>query len=271
MNNKAFSPRKAMAVIALIFAAAMLFFEYCPIVYSPDVDLDEIIRMTLSRGCGAVMFTLMLAYLGYCTMNPFRRPFWRGILVSLPAFAIAVNNFPILSTLWGDAKLVGEPLAVGLFALECLFVGIFEETAFRGVVFLYLLENRRADKRQIFKTVVLSSAIFGAIHLANVFAGGVGPTLLQVGYSFLIGGMLSVVLLKTKNIWICAIIHAVYNFCGYLMPILGEGKWWDLPTVIFTVILSLAVAAYTIVTLLKISPCELDDIYMKKGEKICTE
>jgi len=271
MKNKAFSTRKMLAVIALVFAVAMLFFEYYPIEYSVDPTLDGIIKMTVSRGCGAVMFSLLLAYLGYRTMNPFHRPFRRGILVSLPALAIAMNNFPILSTIWGDARLVGEPIAVGLFALQCLFVGVFEETAFRGVVLLTILEKRRADKRQIFKSVVISSVIFGGIHLFTIFAGGVGPTILQVGYSFLIGGMLAVVLLKTKNVWICAVIHAVYNFCGYLMPTLGEGNWWDTPTVIFTALLAVAVAAYTVITLLKISPDELDDIYIKKGEKICTE
>jgi len=271
MKNKAFSHQKILALTALLFGAAMLIIEYYPIEYSADPTLDGIVKMTLSRGCGAVMFTLLLAYMGYRVMNPARRPFWRGFLISLPAFAVAVNNFPILSTVVGDARLTGEPLAVGLFALECLFVGAFEETAFRGVVLLAVLEKHRSDKRQIFKSVVISSVIFGGIHLFNIFAGGVGPTILQVGYSFLIGGMLAVVLLKTKNVWICAVIHAVYNFCGYLMPTLGEGNWWDTPTVIFTALLAVAVAAYTVITLLKISPDELDDIYIKKGEKICTE
>lgn len=267
MKNKSFSYKKILAVLALLFGAAMLTIEYFPIEYSADPTLNSIVKMTLSRGCGAVMFTLLLAYMDCRVMNPLKRRFFKGLLVSLPAFAVAVNNFPILSTLCGDARLTGSPAEVALFALECLFVGIFEETAFRGVVFLTLLEKRRGDKRQIFKATAVSSAIFGGIHIFNIFAGGVGATLLQVGYSFLIGGMLAVVLLKTKNIWICAVIHAIYNFCGYLMPTLGEGNWWDIPTVVFTALLGTAVAAYTIVTLLKISPCELDDIYIKKGKQ----
>lgn len=261
MRNKAFSTKKIVATAALLFGAGMLITEYLPLEYSTDPTLDGIIKMMVSRGCGAVMFTLLLAYMGFRVMNPVRRPFLRALLVSLPAFAVAINNFPILSTAIGDARLTASPTAVGLFAIECLFIGIFEETAFRGVVLLTLLEKKRQDKKQIFKATVISSAIFGGIHVFNLFAGGVGPTILQIGYSFLIGGMLAVVLLKTKNIWICAIIHAVYNFCGYLMPTLGEGKWWDLPTVVFTAVLAVAVAVYTIHTLLKISPKELDDIY----------
>ena len=50
--------------------------------------------------------------------------------------------------------------------------------------------------------VLIDAALFGLWHLTNLLVGAdVGATLLQVGYSFLIGGMLSAVLLKTGNIW----------------------------------------------------------------------
>ena len=70
--------------------------------------------------------------------------------------------------------------------------------------------------------------------------------ILQIGYSFLIGAMCSVVLLKTRNIWLCVLLHAVYDFSGTLVPTLGAGTWWDTPTVIFTVILAVATTVYLV-------------------------
>ena len=85
--------------------------------------------------------------------------------------------------------------------------------------------------------------------------------MLQVGYSFLIGAMYAVILFKTANIWLCVLLHAVYNFCGMLVPTLGAGTWWDVPTVIFTTVLAVATAVYTVVLFIKMDVRELDRLY----------
>ena len=69
------------------------------------------------------------------------------------------------------------------------------------------------------------------------------------------------VLLRTKNIWLCALIHALYNFCGLLTERLGGGEWWDTPTVIVTAALAFFVFAYMLRALLKTSPEDIDDIF----------
>lgn len=129
---------------------------------------------------------------------------------------------------------------------------------------MILLEKKRSATKEIFWTTIAGSAIFGAVHLLNLLGGaGIGPTVMQVGYSFLIGGMCSVVLLKTRNVWLCALLHGIYDFCGFLLPTLGGGTWWDTPTIIITVILAVATAIYMIFALLRITPESLDPLFNK--------
>ena len=61
-----------------------------------------------------------------------------------------------------------------------LFLAILEEVLFRFLLFSFL-----AKKMPKIAALFLQAAIFGLLHLLNLFGGaGVGPTFLQVGYSF---------------------------------------------------------------------------------------
>lgn len=250
------------AVIA-VGVGLLLWFEFGKPVLSEDELLSELMTMTLTRCIGAVVFLVILIYRGFRVLNPFRKGALRALLFSLPAWAVVINNAPILSTLRGDAYLVyTEPVYIGWFVAECLAIGLFEELAFRGVILLSLAEDRRATRLDLFVCIILSSAVFGAVHLANLLAGaGVGAVLRQIGYSFLIGAMCSVVLYRTQNIWLCVLLHAVYDFSGSLMPTLGAGRWWDTPTVVFTVVLAVAVTAYYLLAFRRLRPEDIDPIY----------
>jgi hypothetical protein len=96
---------------------------------------------------------------------------------------------------------------------------------------------------------------------ANLMGAGIGATILQIGYSFLIGAMCSVVLLGTRNIWICVMLHAIYDFCGTLMPTLGAGTWWDTPTVVFTAVLAVATAVYLVWQFFRLDLDEVGKIF----------
>ena len=75
------------------------------------------------------------------------------------------------------------------------------------------------------------------------------------------------VLLRTGCLWHCILIHAVYNFCGGVIPALGGGVIWDTPTVVLTVIVSLAVAAYVIISLIRTEPEKIGVLFDKRTTK----
>lgn len=251
--------------LAVIFAAipVLLWLELAKPTLTADPVLAPLVNMTLTRGIGALVFLVLLLNEGYRVLNPLQKPFRKSLLFTLPPFLVVVNNMPILSTIWGDAYLVHKaPIYLIWFTAECLAIGLFEELAFRGVIFLMFAEKRYTTRKGLFWSLILTSAVFGGVHLVNVLMGaGIGPTILQIGYSFLIGAMCSVVLLKTRNIWICVALHAIYDFCGTLMPTLGAGTWWDTPTVVFTAVLAVATAVYLVWQFFKLDPDEVGKIF----------
>lgn len=262
---------KRKICIALTAACAVLLVIYeffaADIIFSSveDETVRDLIDMTVTRMLGGIIFTVILVYLRYKVTDPFVKPFWSALAFSLPAFLVAVNNFPFSTAFKGEAIIDSPWQRIVLLALECFSVAYFEEMAFRGVILLGFAEKRRDNRLGLFISIVLSSAVFGAVHLLNIFTSSPIAVIMQIGYSFLIGSMCSVVLLKTSNIWLCIVIHAFFNFNGALVPICGEGILWDTFTVIWTVVIAVAVFAYMLVAFLRLDVRETDRIYENKG------
>ena len=259
-------PRWVPFLAIALAAPPLIWLEYGTF-QADDAVLTPIVRMALSRLLAAAVFFVLLLSQEYRVLNPVRRPFGKSLLVSLPAFLVVVNNMPILSMARGDAYIVHGTAAHWIwFGVECLAIGLFEEIAFRGVIFLRLAEGRRHTRRGLLVSILLTSAVFGGMHAVNLLTGA-DPvwTIMQIGYSFLIGAMCSVVLLKTANLWLCVALHAIYDFCGMLLPTLGGGSWWDTPTIVFTALLAVATTAHMILLFARIRPEEVERIYRKNA------
>ena len=268
-TRRRYLSRRACLMVIFVALPILLWLEIAKPTLSEDPVLAPLISMTLTRGLGAAVFLALLLHEGFRVMNPLQKPFWRSILFIIPPLLVVVNNMPILSLAWGDAYIIHSALAYWVwFILECLAIGLFEELAFRGVIFLMLAEKRHSTRKGLFWSLILTSAVFGAVHLLNVLMGaGIGGVIMQIGYSFLIGAMCSVVLLKTRNIWLCVLLHAVYDFSGTLVPTLGGGTWWDTPTVIFTVILAVATTAYLVWHFFTLDLSRVEEIYRGEYEE----
>ena len=96
---------------------------------------------------------------------------------------------------------------------------------------------------------------------------GVVPTILQAGYSTLTGALFAFALIKTKNIFIPAFIHALYNFCGmiYTKDGLGVSSMldFDIGTIIMMTLISIAVGIYVLISVLKYKEEDRIDLYKK--------
>ncbi len=261
--------QKLFYLLLIIASVALVFFEYYPITYSSNDVLNMLIKVIITRGIGCLVFIPLSIYMGYNIFGLTRNRRTRSLLYTLVPLAVVVNNLPIIGLTRGAAYITEPKWYIFVFALEALMIGLFEEFAFRGVLYPYILERRRRDNKSVFFATVLSSAAFGAIHLFNLFAGaGMLGVILQVGYSFLIGGMCSIVLLYTRCIWICVLLHAIYDFCGYLIPTLGTGIIWDPATVTITALLGLFALIFMIYILLKIDIDKVDELFKSKQKGI---
>ena len=232
------------------------------------VSLNEEIYLLLSRVIGGFSCILFMIEFSITKIfSPLGNKKISMILLALPAFVIAVNNFPFISFFNGDCRIEQGIEKILFYVLVCLGVGFFEEMAFRGCVFMLCLKKRTARKIDIFLAIVFSSIVFGIIHLVNLFFGAsFGSVILQIGYSALIGALCSVVLLLTRNIWICVILHALYNFCGGIISGYGSGVQWTMGEIAFTAVVSVIVAAYFVILFIKMPTSQAKDLFQKEKE-----
>lgn len=205
---------KIWGVAIIVSCVAMAILSFLDIRYVADEVKNRLIKSTVPQmiGIAAVIGMLVKGKTGL-----FKKP--KKIWFVLPCLAVAINNFPFHSYFSGACELVHTgAIEVIWFAVYCLSVGVFEEFVFRGIIFPMFAGYFSADRKGFIQAFVFSSVTFGVVHLFNLFAGaGFGPTVLQVGYSTLIGGLCAFALIKTKNLLFPALVHSVYNFCGLIL------------------------------------------------------
>ena len=252
-----------IAAFRVFFADTLADSELMRSLISDDDYRPAILNTLVMDALGSVVFVCMTVYMGYRVWG-IKKPWMRSFLFGLPALAVAVNNAPIIGLATGNAYITDPVGGVLIMLAYCLAIGTFEEFAFRGLFFMMILEDRRKSTKQIFWTTAISSAVFGLVHLVNLAVGaGPGATLLQVGYSFLIGGMCAIVLLKTGSIWYCVLLHTVYDIGGTILYV-GGGVRWDAVTVTITAVLGVAVAVFMTVALTRIKPEDIAFLFPEK-------
>ena len=260
--------RKAALIALAVAAPLLLWLEFGKPTFSADPLLSSLVNMTLPRLLGAVVFFALMLADGYRILSPTRglRPVGAFLLLFLPPLAVVINNFPIPALITGDAQILPHSAAVWVwFSLECLAISLFEEAAFRGVIFPMLAERRCKTKQGLFISILLTSAVFGLLHIVNLAQGaGIGAVVRQIGYSFLIGAMCSVVLIKTHNIWLCVLLHAVFDFGGKLIDTLGAGKIWTLPAILITTVLAVLTTLHLTWQFFRPDPVPFEEIYPPK-------
>jgi hypothetical protein len=213
----------ALIVLAI---AAMIVLQVLNITYSSDGVTNTLVSAIIPRLVCGIVFLVVIFFFDKKILL-FTRSTWGKLIWCIPCLIVALVNFPFSALLSGSATIERADL-VPLFAAYCLSVGLMEECVFRGLVQGAIYERLDGKRYRALITVAISSAIFGLIHLVNLLEGAdVGSTILQVGYSFLIGGMLGAVLIKTKNLWLCVLLHALFDFGGLIVPYLGLGEFQD--------------------------------------------
>lgn len=128
-----------------------------------------------------------------------------------------------------------------------------EELFFRGIVYPFIKNKMDGKKNKIILSVIISSSIFSLFHLFNLFSGEVGYTLLQVFYTFFLGCMLSTVYESEDNIFICATLHATFNFCGNVVRVAGSGEYFSVQLILTVLLVAVLAGIITLTKLLKLN------------------
>lgn len=134
----------------------------------------------------------------------FRRPrhldrtMWLAPLALVPVILVAATGIDVTPT---------QAIAYAVLALA---VGFSEEIWFRGLLIAALrsLGTRTA--------IIGASALFGALHVTNLFAG-VAPLYVTVQFAFacLVGLVLAELVTITGSLWIGIVWHLVYDLAAF--------------------------------------------------------
>ena len=264
MQNKGDSKKirdEINLLIILTFFAVVALLEFIPFAYINNDLHNRFISKIIQQTCGSIAGILILVRL---KIRLFGKP--QNLLYFLPCLIIAVDNFQFSSYFSGKMQLLyTRPVDFILFFGYCMAIGMFEEIVFRGIIFSIIAGTFSKDKQGFLKTYVVSSLVFGLAHLFN---GLSFATILQVGYTILTGGLFAFCLIKTKNIFCCAFVHGVYNFCGLLFDKwqgLGNGVVFDTGTIITMLVVSLVVGIFILYKVYTYSEEEQKDLYARLG------
>lgn len=196
--------------------------------------------LTLVFRGGAFVFAVVLAAkLNFDTFLGFKKPDLAQTFLLILGFLVCVNNFPIIGLISGNV-VIEENADILRFVIFCVAVGASEEAVFRGLVLPIVGLKFNGKKRGEFFTVLISSAIFALCHAFNVFSGDIGGTLLQVGYTFLTGGLFGAAYVFTRNLFIPVLLHVIFDIGGLVFQEtdgIAVGNMWDTVTVIITALL----------------------------------
>lgn len=172
----------------------------------PDgIDLLDLVKHGISPSIGAASLFLLVLVLVFrwwgevgLTQGPQRgtlKVIWPWLLfLALFAFSALGAGMP--------------PATVTLFILaNTLMVGWSEEVMFRGIMLRGLFRSGG-----IWVAILGSSALFGAMHVLNVFlTGDLRGAVIQAGAALLSGVFLAAVRLRTGSLWTGIVLHGLWD------------------------------------------------------------
>ena len=173
---------------------------------------------------------VMLLFKNSYVFTEKKENFWSGILLAIPILLISLINF------------IYSILNIGTFNLAsfinmlvfCTFIGIAEEFLCRGWIQNEFLERFSGNKKKIIISILLSSFIFGFMHLVNVNVQTLFETIIQIINATALGFLLGSIYYKTKNIWTVIFLHGFYDFAIMLGEIdMIKDCSYNNPTLIF--------------------------------------
>ena len=262
MNKSILKNRKLSLLIFGLFLV-ITSLEIFDVVLLDNHFANDLLLSSISRFIGGTIFIIVMSYYGYKNLYKLNTPFVKTLCVVIPGLIIAVNNFPISAYLNNRTVLIEPVYTIYLFLLDSFSTGFFEEVVFRSMILILLLQQLPQNKKGMFISIVFSAAIFGLIHILNLFVGAdLGSTILQIGYSFLMGMMWAVVFLKTKNIWVVMFLHGLYNFFGQVLFSIGTvDNRYDTITIVSTVVLALGTIIYYLWIFKGLEEAEIHTLY----------
>lgn len=260
MKEKNCKLNKILLGIAVLLAVCAVVLSFVEIPFSKDGQTQALLNAGVTRFFAGIAAVLTIIITGGTEALKIKKEgLFKNLIWCLPCLLVALANFPFTALISGAAKIERYDL-IPLLIFYCFSIALMEEAVFRGIIHQAISEKLKGRAFCDAKAVIISSAVFALWHLFNLFEGASVPlTFLQVGYTFLTGAMFASALIKTGNLWISVLLHAIFDFGGFIVTELGTGSGWDLGFWILTAICGLICAVHVCCYLLKNKKSPQDD------------
>jgi membrane protease YdiL (CAAX protease family) len=180
----------------------------------------------LLANAAIAILSLLVAYWLFCRFvergpmvlfaGPKRaRELLAGVAAGAALFALAVG----IVTLFGGYHIAGPGALYTMWdpLTDSIVAGFVEELLFRGILFRYLEKTAGS-----WIALALTSALFGAAHLANPNASLTAAAAIMIEAGILLGA----IYMLTRRLWAAIGLHAAWNFTqGWVfgLPVSGTG------------------------------------------------
>ena len=218
------------------YASALLFLAVAFVGTPIGNQIEQAAHLPVNSGILIQQFLLVIVSALAVTLFGGWREAGFDKLFQFKAFLFAVPPLigPIF-LLFYSGVIVSEPLQIVMLIVFTAMIGFAEEALCRGVMIQTFLP------RGPMQAAIISSLIFGSMHLIQIFYGmSVGMALLFAVYAALIGfGFAAPYLRSGGAIWPLITVHALFDLLGKL------GHGWGAqaqPTSSFEVLVRLVLA-----------------------------
>ncbi len=164
-----------------------------------------------------IVFSFILWRFGWFRASGFlsfgRWKIW-AIMVPILLYDISITHIIISGTFeFGIADKYEYYFRVSSILAHFFIAALFEETIFRGIILYTFIRLWGNSKPGILKSVIISSAIFGMLHINGSLSGidDIIGVFFKILWTFIAGIFYCVLLLKGKSIWIPITCHCLYN------------------------------------------------------------
>ncbi len=195
----------ALAAVA-IFVVIGLLGDAATVAFRLQGATQQLYRVAIEEIVRGVIAALALGKMGWWRDTGFKTP---GRPRDLMLFWLPV--VPALLNLLGGVS-VSSPPAIAAFLLVSLLVGFAEESYFRG-----LMLHAIAAKNGVWQAAIVTSVLFGSLHVFNILAGSNPQYVMQqMAFAVALGFMYAALVLRTGVIWPVILTHAATDFAAFL-------------------------------------------------------
>lgn len=204
MQNLPF-PGKHPLQFSVLLLVLILIIQAAGVVIAQQLGLPLTHFSVYSEVILSLILVILVSRLGWWQEIGFRKLERYGSLVLfLPALALPLGNLT-----FGIAAMPGSALAAS--AVLALTSGFVEEVVFRGLMLRAFLPQGE------WKAALVTAALFGFTHIANVAAGyDALYVVVQICYALAIGFGFGAMAIKGRAIWPLILAHSLGNFIALI-------------------------------------------------------